>query len=811
MRKLLSLLLAAAMVLSLGSGVLAVDTEEDNTQYLRELYGLTDGINVLMDGTALAFEDAAPEITNSRTMLPLYAVAEALGAETDYNPATQTVTVLHQDVTLRFVIGQNSYTVEKNGVTQTVALDSAPYLKSDRTYLPLRAVAEAFGFNVQWSGDYRTAILLDKQQLIDDIDARYSILNAVLRMNVAYEGSLPAKITMTETERVSAGGETVSVSAVAEGLETESGSYVTMKYDFGELPELDEASQALMDALSETIEVRADYSSDMAYVHTKAFTQLFANVAGIDFTDDTWLGLHSAGTVSGSQLSDIEIPTFGQMLFAASYLSDLGLYDPLDSYNAVVSLADGLESIIGDAAFTDNDGAKRLTLGGENEGDMGLELDVYFTGDEATRVNVQAKNVPVETEDVALTLDCSLDLSAGGCALSYTCTTEDGDQVDVDMALAIEAAPEALMPAIPTKVVTDAEVLEACLDMSVEALNTWANEQLEAYQATLDAELKARTGMDFDAWMALFEKYEAKQAEVNAAMAEVLGSLETVDYDALAADLLADVDAAMPPEYKAFQEKVEALAPKIEALDTAMQAVDSDALISDLLMEVQAVTPDSLFTYIDAVMAAEAALSSMDFSEIVSTDSMVLPEEVQAYLDSVLTADTLEETLENLVELYMDAPEILATLDEEIANYGVVNIMFSQSDKEEIANYGALNIMVSLPDEVYEMYDAAVVLAADLAAIDTDALLSAMAADTLGYLPEDEINELIAALEEIAEDVPAMEAALESVDAAALAQTMLDDAAGYLPADFDVLLGELMGAIADASAIQEQIEAAQAA
>ena len=56
-----------------------------------------------------------------------------------------------------FKIGEKSYkTIHGNNVTSH-KMDVAPYIKNDRTMMPLRYVAEAIGANVQWDNDTRTA------------------------------------------------------------------------------------------------------------------------------------------------------------------------------------------------------------------------------------------------------------------------------------------------------------------------------------------------------------------------------------------------------------------------------------------------------------------------------------------------------------------------------------------------------------------------------------------------------------------------------------------------------------------------------
>lgn len=60
-----------------------------------------------------------------------------------------------------FTIGQTAYTV--NG--ETKAAHSAPYIKAGRTMLPIRAVAESLGLEVQWNSATRTASFTDASKV----------------------------------------------------------------------------------------------------------------------------------------------------------------------------------------------------------------------------------------------------------------------------------------------------------------------------------------------------------------------------------------------------------------------------------------------------------------------------------------------------------------------------------------------------------------------------------------------------------------------------------------------------------------------
>ena len=113
-------------------------------------------IHVFLDGVQLRFE-VAPRIMNGRTVVPLRDIFEALGAEVEWDGATQTVTATRDDTVVVLTIGSTSPTV--NG--RVVTIDQAGVVIDGRTLVPLRFVGEAFGIDVEWNSAASTIIIGD--------------------------------------------------------------------------------------------------------------------------------------------------------------------------------------------------------------------------------------------------------------------------------------------------------------------------------------------------------------------------------------------------------------------------------------------------------------------------------------------------------------------------------------------------------------------------------------------------------------------------------------------------------------------------
>ena len=99
--------------------------------------------------------DAAPLSRGGRMMLPIRFVAEAFGAAVGWDGDTATATVAAGDTVITVRIGEKQ--ILANGAA--VPLDTAAFIEGGRTYLPVRAVADALGAEVGWDGDTATATL----------------------------------------------------------------------------------------------------------------------------------------------------------------------------------------------------------------------------------------------------------------------------------------------------------------------------------------------------------------------------------------------------------------------------------------------------------------------------------------------------------------------------------------------------------------------------------------------------------------------------------------------------------------------------
>ena len=140
MKKFLSIILAMMMILSTFTFVMA-----------------DDGIKITIDGEAKTF-DVMPQIIDGRTLVPMRAIFESLGAEVGWDDATKTATGKTATTTVSLTIDKKAAKVNN----KVIALDVAAQIIEGRTMVPARFVAESLGCKVDWDGNTQTVYINSK-------------------------------------------------------------------------------------------------------------------------------------------------------------------------------------------------------------------------------------------------------------------------------------------------------------------------------------------------------------------------------------------------------------------------------------------------------------------------------------------------------------------------------------------------------------------------------------------------------------------------------------------------------------------------
>ena len=93
-------------------------------------------------------------------------------------PTSETKAPVEIKMDSKLVIGSKTLVVTVNGVQKEVVMDVEPFISNNRTMLPIRFIAEALGFEVEWDNTNRTVILTDKDTVVKiPVDTNQIIVN----------------------------------------------------------------------------------------------------------------------------------------------------------------------------------------------------------------------------------------------------------------------------------------------------------------------------------------------------------------------------------------------------------------------------------------------------------------------------------------------------------------------------------------------------------------------------------------------------------------------------------------------------------
>ena len=279
-------------------------------------------ISVQLNGEMVPFTDVVPEVVDQRTFLPFRAVLEAMGAEVDYDAATSTVTAQRDGVSLAMTLGEKQARITENGAVRTLEMDVAAYAKNNRTYVPVRFAAEAFGCSVGWDQYQQTVVIVDVDSLFGD--ATFTLMDRLAAYSAKHEipnMALAGKMTLDlEDESGEELSQPIQVSGTAEGILGDTGLQMTAEADLTSLLALapDYATRTMLEPLLKdlSIEIRADLESEMLYFSGPIMALVVNGESA-----DAWYSLDFGGmsaelleAVNASNLSQLEDASVGEAL-----------------------------------------------------------------------------------------------------------------------------------------------------------------------------------------------------------------------------------------------------------------------------------------------------------------------------------------------------------------------------------------------------------------------------------------------------------------------------------------------------------------
>ena len=160
-------------------------------------------------------------IEDDRSFVPYRAVFEKLGYTVEWND--RRITAKNKDTEMILAVGSSLVQISKNGETTAVDCGNNVILRNDRTYVPLRFVAENFGYTVEWNGDsvdlysiaeipvydgkYEREIKLDMPIDCDATNNDFKYISEFLRRNIDENFDIN-KFAVSENSSFNVGGTT---------------------------------------------------------------------------------------------------------------------------------------------------------------------------------------------------------------------------------------------------------------------------------------------------------------------------------------------------------------------------------------------------------------------------------------------------------------------------------------------------------------------------------------------------------------------------------------------------------------------------
>jgi len=148
MKKIISLFVALIMVFVLATGAQAQTVDTANEK----------AITVSLNGEKVQFGENEPIVEKGTTLVPARKIFESLGYVVAWDKENKAVLAEKYGLSIALQIG--NLTAYVNGVE--TELSTAPKVYNNTTYVPLRFISEAIGYDVEWQGT-TASVLLTKE------------------------------------------------------------------------------------------------------------------------------------------------------------------------------------------------------------------------------------------------------------------------------------------------------------------------------------------------------------------------------------------------------------------------------------------------------------------------------------------------------------------------------------------------------------------------------------------------------------------------------------------------------------------------
>ena len=166
--RVVSTALAGAMVFSLMDGIEAESYSLDAPKLSYGDFKNYDGIKIFINGRYVEFNDdmGYPTLINGVTYIPVRVVSETFNANVSYYQEYGFIYISKHGQRLRIIVGSDNLDVVSDlesplSSNYDLKMNAKAFIQNGRTYIPLRAIFEAFGADVKWDQSTMTVIVTD--------------------------------------------------------------------------------------------------------------------------------------------------------------------------------------------------------------------------------------------------------------------------------------------------------------------------------------------------------------------------------------------------------------------------------------------------------------------------------------------------------------------------------------------------------------------------------------------------------------------------------------------------------------------------
>jgi len=133
-------------------------------------------ISLYIDGEKIE-TDVAPVIVNGRTLIPVRCFFEKFDANVIWVDATKQVIIETDDKSIILKIDSSTAYVNNTAIK----LDAAPFIKNDRTLVPVRFISENLGYDVDWEDETKSVYITSpepevSQTVITSVSVKKSVV-----------------------------------------------------------------------------------------------------------------------------------------------------------------------------------------------------------------------------------------------------------------------------------------------------------------------------------------------------------------------------------------------------------------------------------------------------------------------------------------------------------------------------------------------------------------------------------------------------------------------------------------------------------